>query len=403
MRSYLADLPVIGCSPYEGGKSGFALPVLVDPDDFSAVLVQEIDEISGKISSFKVVEGDLTVVALSAAVQAVAGQDPVYAFIDDDGSVHAGTSSQLAGMLRRFAHQNPGRHSVNLQIIELIGTSQEKKVARASMHQTIVKQAGANAAASFYSATLRSVLWSSLLSLAKSEEVARRILRARSKLSASIENGSLSFDLRAISPDDREAINAQALEDKILLEFDLQPLGESADPAPSSTNYDADLVQKKATELIHRISRCSRQEERMAVLMDAIIADRSIGLTALLRYQDRAKFANWTLDLLRERFFQKQQKTSNPKFFIDEKNTPFDTERTIADLVPKLFTRNYPLTRGELLFSLAKHLGKWPMINTAIKRSLDRTASMFVENWRAATDDMLIATKAQTTKAVHRT
>jgi hypothetical protein len=54
----------------------------------------------------------------------------------------------------------------------------------------------------------------------------------------------------------------------------------------------------------------------------------------------------------------------------------------IAELVPALFTKQFPMARGELLYYLAKHLAQWPEINAAIRRSVDRTRSMFVDPYR---------------------
>jgi hypothetical protein len=103
--------------------------------------------------------------------------------------------------------------------------------------------------------------------------------------------------------------------------------------------------------------------------MSAILDDPPVGKSALLQYQsDRAKVADWAAKELR-------------KTFIDT-NWGSD-ERVMATLVPKLFTQQYPMTRGDLLFYLAKHLGKWPLVNQSIRESLRKTHSIYVE-WRRA-------------------
>jgi hypothetical protein len=392
--SRATELAVVGCWPFEQNKSGFALPLFAHPDNFAMKLVQDIDQISGKVSGFRVLEdADLALVAVSNVAQSAVGEDIIYAFLNDDGNAYAGTSLQLADLLRKFAKRNPTRQSTNLQIIELIGTNHEKKVARVNMRQTIVQQAGANAAASFYGGALRSILWSVLVGGAQNEEIAKRILKVRSQLNASIENGVLIFDLNAISSEDRATIDENDLEAKILAEFELMPTnGLPHRGTVESESHDVEAVQKKVAELLKRIKRSGRQEERIAILMDAIIADRSIGLTALLQYgQDRAKFANWTLDQLRGRFFQTPPKDNHLELFQTDNQIEFEIESSIALLVPRLFTQHYPLSRGELLYYLAKHLAKWPRVNVAIKRSLDRTASMFVDYWRPLIDELLSA------------
>jgi hypothetical protein len=385
-QSEVIELAVVGCWPFEQNKSGFALPLFAHPENFALKLVQEVDEISGKVSGFRILEdADQPYIAISNVAQTAIGHDVIHAFLSDDGTAHAGTSLQLAKLLRDFTRRNPNRRATNLQIFELIGTEDEKKSARAEMRQTIVQQAGANAAANFYEgSTLRSILWSRLVKEARNEKVARRILSVRSRIDASIDKGMLVLNLDAISPEDRATINEDILAANILSEFEISPSNELAFARSIDIqNHNVEEIQRKVVELLNRINRSGRQEERIAILLDAIITDASIGVTALLQYgEDRAKLANWVLDQLRANFFQRMPKPNDAELFRKEE-VSLDIERSMASLIPRLFTQQYPLSRGELLYYLAKHLAKWPQVNQAIKRSLDKTASIFVDNWRS--------------------
>ncbi|WP_339031361.1 hypothetical protein WI604_07185 [Bradyrhizobium symbiodeficiens] len=401
----LQQLFVIGCWPYEPDKSGFALPVFAHPENASILLVQEIDEVDGMVRGFtRLIDTDLPLIAVHNAAPAAIGAPPVHAFLTDNGVAYAGTAIQLQSFLRDFAAKNPSRHATNLQIAELIGTGSEKKNARARMRNVVAQHAGANAAASFYAGALQTAMWNILIRGAKSEDIARRIIEARSRLNASIADGSLVVDLDAIAPDDRATIDVNELKTNILSEFELRPDTEAApEPTREATSTDADAIQRRIMELIRRINNCPRQEERISILIDAILADLTIGLSALLQYSsDRAKFANWTLGQLRDLFLQPGLVESSltsisanpiqPELFAAESglkmrlrdfDAKLDPEAAIAALIPKLFTRQFPMSRGELLYYLSKHLAKWPQVNRAIQLSLKRTVSVYVHDWRA--------------------
>jgi hypothetical protein len=117
------------------------------------------------------------------------------------------------------------------------------------------------------------------------------------------------------------------------------------------------------------ISRISRQEERVSVILDLILRDRRRGFEILNKYQgDRAKFASYAIEEIRSSF-------------SDESST--NDQIIAASLVARFFSYTYPMNRGRLLFFLATHLAKYPVVNAAISRCLSRTASMFVEEYRS--------------------
>ena len=245
------------------------------------------------------------------------------------------------------------------------------------MQKRLLETQGPAAARSFYEGSvLRSVLWNCLLSLATSKEMCDRILRARARLSANVNDGQVAVDLAALSDEDRAAIDKSKLVAAILREFDPHP--QSIAPSSSSVegeDHDAIKVQRSVDSLLTVIRQTGRQEERIAFLMAAVLADPPVGKSALLQLQsDRAKTADWAIKELR-------------KTFIDTK-WPSD-EQVIAALVPKLFTRQWPMRRGDLLFFLAKHLWKWPIVNAAISETLQKSHSMYVDFSRREIEDIL--------------
>ena len=130
------------------------------------------------------------------------------------------------------------------------------------------------------------------------------------------------------------------------------------------------LRNAQISDAVSRVKRAVRQEERVALLIDQILENREVGLCALVQYSgERAKFAQHASALIRQSFDLREKNPSNDNLIA-------------ASLVQRLFTDVFPYNAGVLLFYLAKHLGKYPQVSAAIRKSLARTGSMFVEKWR---------------------
>jgi hypothetical protein len=129
--------------------------------------------------------------------------------------------------------------------------------------------------------------------------------------------------------------------------------------------------------LLRIISSTPRQEERLAVVLQQVLHDYRLGLDLLERYHsDRARFATKALRMM--------QSTFRP-----DPMSPELVEHKVAKLVPWLFKEHYPLSQGELLFYLAKHLARYPIINEAIGKKLRESNSISVERLRADTERLL--------------
>jgi len=377
----LTELPVIECVPFRKGKPGFALPLLAHPERNDLRLVQEIDEYRNVVSGFRLLE-DYTpadAIPINGPLAAI-GKEFVHVFVTEIGLLHAGNLGEISSFLEEFAGGHPDEHAVILQIRELVGTDQEKKIARLIMRRDIGRDAGANAAAAFYEGDiLRTALWSRILKTAPDEDSARRILRVRPQLSAHIQqDGGVKLDLSALDIRDYSRINQDTLRAELLAEFrppsdDTTILTLHGDIKPENV-----LQAGKVSELISRTSGTRRQEERVAILIDAILRDRKTGMSALVQYKtDKAKYATWALRELRSSLL-----------FNQNRSVPTD-EEVIANLIPRFFTKAFPLSRGDLLYHLARHLAKWPKVNTAIRHSLNKTHSMFVNAYRKQIEELL--------------
>ena len=363
---------IVGCQPFGREQVGFALPIFSHSTGPIIPFVQVNDEITGRITEFLSLDDAKPQIIPVAGHSVAVGDEKIYAFMASLEEIRVGTLDALRTALEQFAEANASRAGLVLQIRELIGSHEEKKIARIRMQTLLLEEQGKIAAQSFYEGSvLRAVLWECLVSIALNREMARRILSVRSRLRAQVTaNGSIALDLSALSPDDQAAIDQEALIERMLLEFEPEP----AKTIRARNSYRNDF-RHESKALLDQIGRTRRQEERVSILMSAILDNPLVGKAALLEYgKDKGKFADWTLKELR-------------KIFVDT-NWPSD-ERIIASLIPRLFTKQYPLTRGDLLFYLAKHLAKWPLINLSIKKTLDRTKSMFVDFRRRDVEDAL--------------
>lgn len=131
---------------------------------------------------------------------------------------------------------------------------------------------------------------------------------------------------------------------------------------------DAGEVKQKVDALIS--NNTGRQEERIAILMSAILADPVVGKGVLFHYpRDRAKVANWALYELKQMFLQEQ-------------GNEVSDEQLISSLIPGLFTRSFSMNRGVLLLILAEHLNRWSGVSDAIRRSANKSNSYVVSSWR---------------------
>jgi hypothetical protein len=137
------------------------------------------------------------------------------------------------------------------------------------------------------------------------------------------------------------------------------------------SDADREYFQKsQVSDAVYRIKAAVRQEERIAIILDQILLNRDIGISALLQHSgEKAKFAKNAAEVIGQKFNSKDTDDSNDELIA-------------ASLIQRLYTDVFPYNRGSLLYFLAKHLGKYPAINAAITKCMNRSGSMFVEKVR---------------------
>jgi hypothetical protein len=373
---HYTELEVTAFAFYDSHSCGFALPLLSIPGMPSQFAIQEVDEYSQKIRAYKILEWEQTEpIALPAPVLSKVGGDLIYVFVDTEGSIHCGSLQSIESALRRFAEEQPSQREILLQIFELVGSINERRENRLLMRKRIADQAGDTAARAFYErSTLRSALWSRLIAAAPDSEAATRIIRARSNIEPDIDSsGRITIDLSCISPADYSRLTLTALIDELQSEFNPQDEENKELALPIHESLQVGNVSKT----LKRIKAARRLEERIAILLDELIKNPNARQAILRQYsRDKAVIATRML------------KNVIVPAFIHTHNEG-DVEFLVATLIPKLYTQEFPMQRGVLLFDLAKHLGKYRHINDAIRDRTRKSNAYSVQIYRADIDSEL--------------
>jgi hypothetical protein len=141
---------------------------------------------------------------------------------------------------------------------------------------------------------------------------------------------------------------------------------------------DREFLHTEAiSNAVKQLRGAGRQEERVAIILSQLLQDRDVGILALREIAtDRAEFAKTAFALIRN------------QFRLDDHNNSND-ELVVADLVQKLNRSVFPYNRGQLLYYLAKHLRKYPKINSTIQNCMKRSVSMAVEEVRTDVEKLL--------------
>jgi hypothetical protein len=342
--------------------------------------VQEIDEHLNVAAAFKTLEGSFETALAITGPKSRLGGELVHCFVTEDGTPHAGTLPEIEPVLRSFVSRFPQRGEISLQVMELVGTFEEKRSARLTMRRKILETAGPVAAHAFHEgSTLRAALWARLVAAAPDPESAARILKARTQLVPRFEPArGLVIDLTAVDPADYARTEALALVAELEQEFeyvgtDAEILGTDTDAAIRKTR------EKRATAALNRIKGAARQEERIAMLIDDILQHEDIGLQLIT-------------DAMSEEAHQtKFEKTVHEQIIrpmVEGGHSSIKAE-DIAGVLPQIYKAAHPFSRGILLWLLAKHLAKYPPVNEAIRRTLHDSRSAMVDQYRPRIEEAL--------------
>ncbi len=377
LNTEIKEALLVACLPFQAsGGPSFALPLFTHPDNPNVVLVQEIDEYSGVVSGFRALEDPLTnIVTVKPGTISKFGEHQVFAFVTEDGATHAGQLNELQSTLKAFSSRHPQYTAVNLQIMELVGNIDEQQRFRAKMRLVIAEKLSTKAARTFYEGSvLRSILWDRLVNSATSADAARRILDKRSSVSLTVDlDGAVKLDLSAIEATDFSKTTVGVLTTELQQEF--ESFISNTAMIEDRTQLDVSHIlpsdqSGKVSGALRKIRSAGRQEERIAILLDQILHNRGIGISALLQYDgEKAKFANTALSHIRKRILPNNQKEMKDEIIV-------------AGLVSRFYSDTFSPNKGALLYYLAMHLAKYPNVNKAIRQSLNHSASIWVTSYR---------------------
>lgn len=364
------ELSVTEYALYGETTFGFALPVLAVPDEPNIRAIQEIDEYLNIVRAFRVLNYDtLELHPLESSVAAKIGGDIIHVFISNK-QVHVGSIKVLEPILRDFISSFPNQVSISIQIMELIGTREEKRSARRKMRDCIADNIGPFSSRAFYDrSTLRAVVWDRLIAAAPSADAAKRLMESRTKIDATTDpTGKVSIDLSAINPSDYRTLSITEFTNEIQQEFD----GFTED------DKDTDIKQQdfsgiqtgRITAALHQAKSAGQKEERMAILLDKLIQNPENSSLILRQYgPDKSLYGNRVLQQL---LFPALLNSTSAQ-------TTEHIEFIVANLVAKLYTATFTMDRGVMLYYLAKHLSKYPLVNRAIRSRIAKSRSRIVE------------------------
>ncbi len=358
-NSNLSNFYTYGCLPFKNGY-GFGMPILSQENETDLLYSQVWDEVSGRITDIRVVDterGEVKACRQKSIVRI--GDFRLISFLDHSGLVSIGSVNALRDVLSLAKGMNEADSALVLEIDELIGTADQRKSARARMRVVIENTCGEKTAAVFHEGSvLRSVFWNTLIELAGDPGLASRVIKVRGRLKAYLsDDGSIEFDMSALSSDDLQRFDHDQIRSRITSEFDAS-LSFTKPVAPDKKLFYRTLAEQALSE----IKKMSRQEERIAKTLYTVVQDFNVGQQLLEIYDyDKAGFANHALANLRSTFVNWQGSGSQVM--------------QACAFINKELNMAYPLQRGHFLYFLAIHLWSVPQINKLLRYRSERWAS----------------------------
>jgi hypothetical protein len=135
-----------------------------------------------------------------------------------------------------------------------------------------------------------------------------------------------------------------------------------------------------AVEIARSLHQIGRQEERLAILLDLILRNPKEAISLIDLYSaDRAKYANRVLKQIKiELGVSGLQRT----LFAEETVPRKLNAVQLARIVSRPFSRGMPNNRGALLYYMAKHLYKYPDVNSFLRTKIANTRSVYIEPYK---------------------
>lgn len=371
----------------------FALPLFRhESGSCGQALVQEINEINGLVSGFRILEDQNShIIQCSLTCIAQVGYPYVYVFVDSANFVVAGTISMIGESLKFYADEYKQNAALSLQIAELVGSVEEKQLANLKMREAITEKSGEMAAFRFYEGSvLRTRLWEFLLSKARDSEAAQRILSSRSRISAKIDiEGNISIDLSAISESDIYFIDKKEIETR--LKEDLVQI--SIPPKEDKSNEDAEVllehggrndpnaedleryVDDTVFAFMRKLQQASRQEERISIFLDAVFHSKEVRQRIIRIYpHDKAKKATNVIAIIRSHI----ARTDRQPAIFDQQNEDILWKYEMLKDVFSTFSRG-PMSRRDILMHfLVHHLAKYKDVGIILREMILNSKSRYI-------------------------
>lgn len=277
----------------------------------------------------------------------------VHAFIDKRGGLLLGTADALRVELGVAMRDAKTSAPVKLEISEHLGDARGAKELRSKLTTSVARAFGQSAGSVFGDSVARTRLWEMVEGLAANPDALARIRKLRPRLVAHADNaGGIWIDLSALDPSDvtvsfeevaarMQAEFGKGLGPEGLRRADLSGLSNIADPTGQT--------------IVEAMTRSPRQEERLAILLRAMILNPEAAERALSRYKDPAVMARTAMEL-----FAGAMSTirATPEQQRPERLAP-EIMRTIKSA--------YPRRRGAILYYFAEHLSDFPVIERLLR------------------------------------
>lgn len=208
-----------GCIEIAPGKPSFALPVF--RSSAGSKHGQVIDELSGNIVAFRIIDTeDLLVFPISSTQVFSAGDGPAYCILMPQTPHIGGSLSKLRSSITPLVDREDFPVAFRIQASNILGLENEKFLRRTLSWK--IESESAPASRAYQRSVARTILWRELIRSAKDGAVAERTLRLRPQLDVDVNSdGSLKLHLSTLSASDYPAINFDTLPTAIEIELGL--------------------------------------------------------------------------------------------------------------------------------------------------------------------------------------
>lgn len=370
------QLYIIGVVRYTDDIPSFALPILSNSLG-ERLYIQVRHHMTQAVIGFEELS-DLSRADLDHETHAPvsAGDSYVHGFIDRKGQLYLDVAANLKAPLSVALNDERTPTVTRLTISELIGDF----ITQSQIRRNLAREFGgmaSDAARAYESSAVRSRLWSILEGAAVDEAAAVKVRNHRSRLIAEVDkNLEIRIDLSVINISALVTISEDEIERRLRSEF--SELGTRRDKLPKvDLSQVRQLHDPTPLKIIEAVKLSPRAEERIAILLRAILVHPHAGFGALTLYDEASQFGSQAVGAMRGRVSESDLEDSDI------------LEMRVAQLVSRLFTDSYPMRRGELLYYLALHLSEFPNVNGAIRAALSRSLAQNVDFLRADIEAIL--------------